>query len=103
MDIKATPGWIAQGGKYGIYTDDKPNEKFCSYDSVGDSYEHHSKFLVENKRYAECFDLSPDDYKGWTKGLARPGMQVAAIMPKVCKKSLKANGLQQYDRMVMQK
>lgn len=27
--IKATPGWIAQGGKYGIYTDDKPNEKFC--------------------------------------------------------------------------
>lgn len=57
--IKATPGWIAQGGKYGIYTDDKPNEKFCSYDSVGDSYEHHSKFLVENKRYAECFDLSP--------------------------------------------
>ena len=36
--IKATPGWITQGGKYGIYTDDKPNEKFCSYDSVGDSY-----------------------------------------------------------------
>lgn len=32
--IKATPRWIAQGGKYGLYTDDKPNEKFCSYDSV---------------------------------------------------------------------
>ena len=29
--IKATPSWIAGGGKYGIYTDDKPNEKFCSY------------------------------------------------------------------------
>ena len=27
--IKATPSWIAGGGKYGIYTDDKPNEKFC--------------------------------------------------------------------------
>ena len=81
--IKATPGWIAQGGKYGIYTDDKPNEKFCSYDSVGDSYEHHSKFLVENKRYAECVGR---------KDLPRPGMQVAAIMPKVCKKSLKQTG-----------
>ena len=90
--IKATPGWIAQGGKYGIYTDDKPNEKFCSYDSVGDSYEHHSKFLVENKRYAECFDLSPDDYRVGRKDLPRPGMQVAAIMPKVCKKSLKQTG-----------
>ena len=24
--IKATSSWIAEGGKYGIYTDDKPNE-----------------------------------------------------------------------------
>lgn len=24
--IKATPDWIAQGGRYGLYTDDKPNE-----------------------------------------------------------------------------
>ena len=60
--IKATPAWIAEGGRYGIYTDDKPNEKFCSYDSVGDSYEHHSRFLKENSRYAQCFALSPDDY-----------------------------------------
>ena len=40
--IKATQSWIANGGKYGLYSDDKPNEKFCSYDSVGDSYAHHS-------------------------------------------------------------
>ena len=65
--IKATPAWIAEGGRYGIYTDDNPNEKFCSYDSVGDSYEHHSRFLKENSRYAQCFALSPDDYKGWTQ------------------------------------
>jgi len=67
--IKATPAWIAEGGRYGIYTDDKPNEKFCSYDSVGDSYEHHSRFLKENSRYAQCFALSPDDYKGWTQNI----------------------------------
>lgn len=24
--IKATHRWIAEGGKYGLYTDDKPNE-----------------------------------------------------------------------------
>ena len=35
--IKATSSWIAEGGKYGIYTDDKPNEKFCKYATVGDS------------------------------------------------------------------
>lgn len=90
--IKATPGWITQGGKYGIYTDDKPNEKFCSYDSVGDSYEHHSKFLVENKRYAECFDLSPDDYKGWTEGLAKAGYASGGNYAQSLQKSLKQTG-----------
>lgn len=99
--IKATPGWIAQGGKYGIYTDDKPNEKFCSYDSVGDSYEHHSKFLVENKRYAECFDLSPDDYKGWTEGLTKAGYASGGNYAQSLQKIIEANGLQKYDRMVM--
>ena len=49
-----------------IHIYDKPHEKFCRYDSVGDSYEHHSRFLTENSRYARCFALSPDDYKGWT-------------------------------------
>ena len=48
-------------------------EKFCKYKSVGDSYEHHSQFLKQNKRYAQCFTLSPDDYKGWTKGIERAG------------------------------
>ena len=71
--IKATQSWIAEGGRYSLYSDDKPNEKFCSYDNVGDSYEHHSRFLKENSRYAECFNLRPDDYKGWTEGIAKAG------------------------------
>lgn len=99
--IKATPQWIAQGGRYGLYTDDKPNEKFCSYDSVGDSYEHHSKFLVENKRYAGCFDLSPDDYKGWTEGLAKAGYASGSNYAGSLQKIIEVNGLQKYDRMVM--
>ena len=32
--IKATQSWIAEGGRYSLYSDDKPNEKFCSYDNV---------------------------------------------------------------------
>lgn len=72
--IKATPSWIAGGGKYGLYTDDKPNEKFCSYDSVGDSYAHHSRFLKENSRYASCFTLDADDYRGGRRGLTKQDM-----------------------------
>jgi flagellum-specific peptidoglycan hydrolase FlgJ len=32
--IKASKSWLDNGGKYGLYSDDKPNEKFCSYASV---------------------------------------------------------------------
>ena len=100
--IKATPSWIAGGGKYGIYTDDKPNEKFCSYDSVGDSYEHHSRFLKENSRYAGCFKLSPDDYKGWAQSIEKAGYATGGKYAENLQKIIEQNGLQQYDRQVMQ-
>ena len=100
--IKATPEWIAEGGRYGLYSDDKPNEKFCSYDSVGDSYEHHSRFLKENSRYARCFSLSPDDYKGWTQGLEKAGYATGRHYADSLQRIIEQNGLQKYDRQVMQ-
>lgn len=99
--IKATYAWLSEGGKYGIYTDDKPNEKFCSYDNVGESYEHHSQFLKDNKRYSECFKLSPDDYKGWTKGLEKAGYATGGNYATNLQKIIEVNGLDKYDRMVM--
>ena len=68
--IKATSGRVQNGGKYLVYTDDRPNEKFCQYASVGDSYEHHSQFLKGNKRYSSLFKLSPDDLQGMDKRTA---------------------------------
>ena len=99
--IKATASWLKNGGEYLVYTDDKPNEKFCKYSSVADSYEHHSKFLANSQRYAKCFQLSPDDYKGWTKGIAKAGyasgMGYAAHLQDI----IERNGLQKYDQQVM--
>ncbi|MEO4806054.1 glucosaminidase domain-containing protein [Bacteroides thetaiotaomicron] len=100
--IKATPEWIAEGGRYGLYSDDKPNEKFCSYDNAGDSYEHHSRFLKENSRYARCFTLSPDDYKGWTQEIERAGYATGGGYAESLQKIIERNGLQEYDRQVMQ-
>ena len=100
--IKATPSWIDEGGRYALYSDDRPNEKFCSYDSVGDSYEHHSRFLKENSRYAACFNLSPDDYKGWTEGIARAGYATGSGYAANLQKIIEQNGLDRYDRQVMQ-
>ena len=99
--IKATASWLKNGGEYLVYTDDKPNEKFCEYSSVADSYEHHSKFLSNNQRYAKCFQLAPDDYKGWTKGIAKAeyasGMGYATDLQDI----IELNGLQKYDQQVM--
>ena len=99
--IKATPEWIAEGGRYGLYTDDKPNERFCSYDSVSESYEHHSRFLKENARYARCFMLAPDDYKGWTQGLEQAGYATGGRYAASLQQIIERNGLQEYDRQVV--
>lgn len=99
--IKATSSWLNSGGKYALYTDDRPNEKFCKYDTVSDSYEHHSQFLKNNKRYSQCFNLSPDDYKGWAKGIERAGYATGGGYAASLQSIIERNGLQKYDQMVM--
>ena len=99
--VKASGSWLKNGGDYLVYTDDKPNEKFCKYATVGDSYEHHSKILKNSSRYSQCFKLSPDDYKGWTKGIERGGYATNGGYAASLQKIIEANGLQKYDHQVM--
>ena len=100
--IKATPSWLAAGGAYGVYADDKPNEKFCKYATVADSYEHHSQFLKNNQRYADCFRLSEDDYRGWCMGLDKAGYATSGTYGKNLINTIERLGLQDIDRQVMQ-
>lgn len=100
--VKASKSWLDAGGKYGLYTDDKPNEKFCHYNSVGDSYEHHSKFLKENSRYAACFKLSADDYKGWCNGLGKAGYASSGTYAQTLINTIERLDLQKYDKMVIE-
>ena len=100
--IKATSAWLRDGGGYLVYTDDRPGEKFCKYASVGDSYEHHSQFLKGNGRYAKCFTLPPDDYKGWTESIEKAGYATGGGYAAKLQQIIERNGLQKYDRQVMQ-
>lgn len=100
--IKATKAWLDAGGGYGVYTDDKPNEKFCKYATVADSYEHHSQFLKNNQRYAACFQLSPDDYKGWCMGLDKAGYATSGKYGPSLIKTIERLNLQEIDRQVME-
>ena len=100
--IKAGRSWIESGGRFGLYTDDRPDEKFCSYDSVADSYTHHSQVLKNNSRYAACFTLAPDDYRGWAQGLDRAGYATAGSYAPSLISIIERSKLQEYDRQVIE-
>jgi murein DD-endopeptidase MepM/ murein hydrolase activator NlpD len=100
--IKASRTWLENGGKYGLYSDDRPNEKFCSYTSVSDSYTHHSQILKNSSRYASCFALSADDYKGWANGLQRAGYASDKRYAQSLIAVIERNGLDKYDKMVLE-
>ncbi|MEY2963901.1 MAG: hypothetical protein RL754_1162 [Bacteroidota bacterium] len=72
--IKCHSNW--DGGKV-FHDDDEKGECFRKYNKVRHSYEDHSDFLVRGSRYAFLFDLEPDDYKGWAKGLKQAGYATA--------------------------
>lgn len=68
--IKCGSQW---NGKTSFHDDDEKNECFRAYSDVTDSYLDHSKFLTKNRRYAFLFELDPNDYKAWAKGLSKAG------------------------------
>ena len=55
------------------HDDDKKGECFRKYDHAEESYRDHSLFLTGRSRYAFLFELRPDDYRGWAKGLKKAG------------------------------
>ena len=68
--IKCHSDWK---GETVYHDDDLRGECFRKYKRVEDSYEDHSRFLVERPRYASLFKLNIRDYKGWAKGLQKCG------------------------------
>lgn len=68
--IKVGMNWT---GPYIVMADDRPDDRFRKYRTDDESYEDHSKFLMQNQRYRRLFDLKLTDYKGWAHGLKRCG------------------------------
>jgi LysM repeat protein len=68
--IKCHKEW---SGETYIMDDDSANECFRKYESVFDSYNDHSLFLLSRSRYSKLFELTIDDYKGWCHGLKASG------------------------------
>ncbi|NRD21627.1 glucosaminidase domain-containing protein [Winogradskyella litoriviva] len=93
-------GW--RGAKI-YHDDDRSQECFRKYKKVEMSYEDHSEFLTGRKRYASLFELKPDDYKGWAKGLRAAGYATDRKYPQKLISLIERYELYKYDAEVLGK
>ena len=92
--IKCHTDWT--GDK--IYEDDDAKgECFRKYKNAHESYEDHSLFLTQRKRYESLFNLETDDYKGWAKGLKACGYATNPKYPELLIGIIEQFNLHQYD------
>lgn len=78
--------------------DDEKNECFRKYTSAKESFDDHSDFLANTKRYASLFQLSSRDYKGWAKGLKETGYATNPKYPNLLIKIIEDNKLYEFDK-----
>ena len=83
------------------HDDDKRNECFRKYKSAYDSYMDHSVFLTSKSRYAFLFDLQPDDYKHWARGLKKAGYATSNSYADLLISIIEENELYKFDQVVL--
>lgn len=83
------------------HDDDEKNECFRKYRSAEQSFMDHSDFLTTKSRYADLFELKPDDYKGWARGLKKAGYATAPKYADLLITIIEENELNAYDKEVL--
>lgn len=91
-----------QGDKV-YHDDDSSQECFRKYKDSKYSYRDHSLFLTERRRYASLFDLDPDDYEAWAKGLRAAGYATDRLYPKKLIDLIERYQLHRFDAEVLGK
>ena len=89
-------GW--EGEKV-YHDDDKKGECFRKYEFASQSFEDHSLFLVNRKRYAKLFKLKRTDYKGWARGLKAAGYATDPKYPNKLISLIERYELYKYDKV----
>ena len=94
--IKCHRGWT---GERVYHDDDEKGECFRKYTFVVNSYDDHSKFLANRKRYAFLFKLNKKKYKAWAKGLKKAGYATDRKYPKKLIKIIEEYRLYEFDKI----
>ena len=96
--IKCKSSWA---GESVTHDDDAAGECFRAYNNAAESYRDHSDFLRSNTRYGALFNLDPENYAGWAKGLKRAGYATNPRYPDLLIKYIEQYNLQQYSLAVL--
>lgn len=83
------------------HDDDASQECFRKYTEAKFSYRDHSLFLSQRSRYRGLFDLNPDDYEGWAKGLRAAGYATDRLYPQKLVDIINRYHLYRYDEEVL--
>src|SRR5690606_40070272 len=79
------------------------SDLFRKYDYAELSFADHSRFLTTRSRYDFLFDLKPDDYKGWARGLRKAGYATDRRYPEKLISLIERYRLYEYDDQAMGK
>lgn len=84
-------------GRRIYHDDDKRNECFRRYSKPEESFRDHSDFITGRSRYAGLFDLDPNDYTAWAKGLKASGYATNPQYDRLLIKIIEENELYKLD------
>lgn len=96
--IKCKSNWQ---GPTVYHDDDLRGECFRAYESVLASFKDHSDFLVKNQRYAFLFDIDPQDYEAWARGLKKAGYATNPAYSQSLVRVIETYGLNDYTLLAL--
>lgn len=83
-------------GKYAVYADDTPKDRFQVYKTAWRSYRAHSELLT-NSRYGHLTKLHRLEYRKWAKGLKKCGYATAPKYAEILISVIEKYQLWKYD------
>lgn len=92
--IKCHTNWT---GESVTHDDDEKGECFRKYEYPETSYEDHSAFLTQRKRYEFLFSYGTKDYKKWARGLKDAGYATDPKYPEKLIKIIEDYKLYEFD------
>ena len=91
--IKANSRWLREGLPYSVHNDDRPNEKFCNFNSPE---EYHSRLLMSD-RYARCWRYGSKDFHHWLLAIKASGYATRSDYVEKCERIILKHKLYLYD------